>query len=247
VATDGILNVHLCLFFLGIWILDHRKTARCRPFSQTGDAEIWITPFGLRRFPSRAKSCSLSVNFDAKPHLFPPGICVPNRHKKVSDAFPNQTKPRSRLHRFSFPDKNSPLKGTQNADLHLFSTGIGIPDHRKTALFRPFSQLDDAKTRRWGGTGLGLAICAQLVSLLGGKIGVDGNLEKGGRGSEFHFTMRAQTCKRSRICAMLSLTFSRDRLSIASSREGRNDSGIETWGLAVGPVIVWLSPPHLER
>ncbi|GAQ78313.1 Sensory transduction histidine kinase [Klebsormidium nitens] len=115
---------------------------------------------------------------------------------------------------FVFVDKRPNVEGLQAGEIELTfkvqDTGIGIPPDRKTALFRPFSQLDDAKNRRWGGTGLGLAICAQLVKLLGGTIGVDSNRANGGKGSEFHFSIRAQTCPQPpRVPLMSSLDHSR--------------------------------------
>lgn len=209
-------------------ILNHWQPARCRPFSQQA-----MLRFGIRHFSSRAKRCSLNVILDEKPFLLQ--ALFLGSIEKSARHYSNQTMPRSGLHRFSFPGKNPPLTGNRDTDVHLFSSGIGIPDHRKTALFRPFSQLDDAKTRRWGGTGLGLAICAQLVSLLGGKIGVDSNLANGGRGSEFHFTMRAQTCKGSWICALLSLTFSRDCLSSRPPNRKRMTLGLKDGDLQSAP------------
>jgi signal transduction histidine kinase len=49
-------------------------------------------------------------------------------------------------------------------------TGIGIPAHAMTELFRDFHQLDVGDGRRYAGTGIGLALSRRLARALGGEI-----------------------------------------------------------------------------
>jgi PAS domain S-box-containing protein len=81
------------------------------------------------------------------------------------------------------------LTAEKSDDKVLFritDTGIGIEPDKIEILFRPFIQIDSGTTRKHEGTGLGLSICKRLVTMMGGKIGVESEY---GKGSTFWIKM----------------------------------------------------------
>ena len=67
-------------------------------------------------------------------------------------------------------------------------SGIGISETEQKKLFMPFHQIDSAMSRKYQGTGLGLVITKKIVELMGGKISV---ISETNKGSSFIFTIRA--------------------------------------------------------
>lgn len=67
-------------------------------------------------------------------------------------------------------------------EIIVSDSGIGISEEEQLKLFKPFSQADQSTTRIYGGTGLGLCISQQLAQKLGGDISIKSHK---GHGSQF--------------------------------------------------------------
>ena len=63
--------------------------------------------------------------------------------------------------------------------LQVTDTGCGMNNEYKSRLFKPFEQQDASTARKFGGTGLGLSITKNLVTIMGGTIEVESEVDKG--------------------------------------------------------------------
>jgi len=79
--------------------------------------------------------------------------------------------------------------GLCTIEIAVSDTGIGISAEQQKNLFNSFQQAEADTARRFGGTGLGLAISRNIVEMMGGKIEVKSDPEKG---SVFTFTIQAK-------------------------------------------------------
>ena len=69
---------------------------------------------------------------------------------------------------------------------YVKDTGIGISEDNKKIIFDSFTRVENHKRKLYHGTGIGLTLAKKLTELLGGRIWVESQMEKG---SQFYFTL----------------------------------------------------------
>ncbi|MDR3294463.1 MAG: response regulator, partial [Clostridiales Family XIII bacterium] len=87
--------------------------------------------------------------------------------------------------------------------VEVADTGIGLSEEQQKRLFHSFQQAESSTARKFGGTGLGLAISKRIVEMMGGKIWIESETDKG---ATFSFTIQAERGDASEIQSAQSRT-----------------------------------------
>ena len=82
---------------------------------------------------------------------------------------------------------------TVDLSIWVADTGVGIPDHEREAIFKPFTQMDGQSIDDYGGTGIGLALARQLVEVMNGTIRVESKVGEGSRFEVLLYDMEVLT------------------------------------------------------
>jgi signal transduction histidine kinase/CheY-like chemotaxis protein len=119
-------------------------------------------------------------------------------------------------------------------------TGCGIPEAAMDRLFRSFSQVDASTTRKYGGTGLGLAISKSLSEIMGGRIWVESEPEKG---STFQFVIPLQAASAQESAPLPDAGWLSKRVLVVDDNATNRriyESQLRHWGLQ----SVSVATPH---
>jgi len=70
--------------------------------------------------------------------------------------------------------------------ISIADNGIGMTDEQQKRIFSSFEQAESSTTRKYGGTGLGLSISKSIIEMMGGRLWVESEPD---RGSTFTFVL----------------------------------------------------------
>ena len=88
--------------------------------------------------------------------------------------------------------------GVCTIEIAVSDTGIGLSSEQQSRLFQSFHQAEASTTRQFGGAGLGLSISKSIVEMMGGKIWIESEIDKG---STFTFTVLMERGVRDAACS----------------------------------------------
>lgn len=180
VAQTGLRNASRLLFLINE-LLDLAKfdSGRTAPNKRCIDIAALVS--------------SVVMNFDSSPtrRIHVKGLMQP----VALEADPLQIKKLlynllSNAFKFSHPHEGQVWVRLASKDhsieLEVEDNGIGIPRDQLERIFDRFTQVESSATRRYEGSGIGLALVKEIVTLHGGTIAVESDLN---RGSVFTITL----------------------------------------------------------
>jgi PAS domain S-box-containing protein len=103
------------------------------------------------------------------------------------------------------------VKDNKTIEFFVHDTGIGLTKDDQKLIFDRFWQVEETTIPKGRGYGLGLTISKSIVDLLGGKIWVESELEKG---SSFYFTIPFEKDNRQARELSINPVESKDKISL---------------------------------
>ena len=107
-------------------------------------------------------------------------------HKKLSQILRNYISNALKFTQKGSVRVSAECKDSEMVIFSVADTGIGIAKEHQKELFNDFVQVDSPVQKHLRGTGLGLSLSKKLAELLGGNVGIEGDL---GKGSIFSVTV----------------------------------------------------------
>jgi signal transduction histidine kinase/ActR/RegA family two-component response regulator len=153
---------------------------------EAGHVEVEQVPFSLQQV---LQSVSDAMSHRAKQRQ---NTIVPELDEKLPEIVMGDP---TRLRQVLFNLTGNAIKFTENGEIRVrvsadeeqpslirfevIDQGIGMTAEQAAKVFVAFAQADTSTTRKYGGTGLGLTISGRLTELMGGKLSIESQPDKG--------------------------------------------------------------------